>query len=210
MQGLKRDQNSYVTSFQLLDMVLMRVLAYNYCAYVVVTHIRPHIIFSPTVPTLTIIYSARVTNYLYTPPRRVQLRVFVEVMDVVWDTLSFLAVALVWGITNPLLKKGSVGIENIQQRGRLRQLFWEFTFLALQWQYAVPFVINQSGSVLYYVTIGQADISLAVPITNSLTFLVTSIAGRMMGEKAPTNVTYFGVVLVLIGVSLCIGSKVYT
>lgn len=129
------------------------------------------------------------------------------VMDIVSQTLSFFAVALVWGITNPLLKKGSVGVENIKQQGRLRQLLSELVFLALRWQYVVPFLINQSGSVLYYITIGQADISLAVPITNSLTFLVTSIAGRMMGEKAPTNTTFIGVVLVLVGVAFCIVSK---
>ena len=128
-------------------------------------------------------------------------------MDIVSQSLSFFAVALVWGITNPLLKKGSVGVENIRQQGKLRQLLSEVVFLALRWQYVVPFLINQSGSVLYYITIGQADISLAVPITNSLTFLVTSIAGRMMGEKAPTNTTYIGVVLVLVGVAFCIVSK---
>jgi uncharacterized membrane protein len=128
-------------------------------------------------------------------------------MDIFSQTLSFFAVALVWGITNPLLKKGSVGVENIKQHGRLQQLLSELVFLALRWQYVVPFVINQIGSVLYYITIGQADISLAVPITNSLTFLVTSIAGRMMGEKAPANTTYIGVVLVLIGVAFCIASK---
>ena len=128
-------------------------------------------------------------------------------MDIVSQSLSFFAVALVWGITNPLLKKGSVGVENLKQQGKLRQLLSELVFLALRWQYVVPFLINQSGSVLYYITIGQADISLAVPITNSLTFLVTSIAGRMMGEKAPTNTTYIGVVLVLVGVAFCIVSK---
>ena len=130
-------------------------------------------------------------------------------MTIISQTLSFFAVALVWGITNPLLKKGSVGVEKIKRRGKLHQLLSELTFLALRWQYAVPFLINQTGSVLYYVTIGQADISLAVPITNSLTFLVTSIAGRMMGEKTPTTTTYFGVVLVLIGVACCILSKLH-
>ena len=127
--------------------------------------------------------------------------------DILWQTLSFLAVALVWGVTNPLLKKGSVGVDNIQCSGRLHQLLSELWFLALRWQYAVPFLINQSGSVLYYLTIGQADISLAVPITNSLTFLVTSVAGRLMGERAPNSTTYLGVLLVLVGVALCVVSK---
>ena len=128
-------------------------------------------------------------------------------MDVFSQTLSFATVALVWGITNPLLKRGSVGVEKIKRIGRLQQLLAELIFLSLRWQYVVPFLINQTGSVLYYVTIGQADISLAVPITNSLTFLVTSIAGRMMGEKAPTNSTYIGVTLVVIGVAFCITAK---
>ena len=130
-----------------------------------------------------------------------------KLMDVISQTVSFLAVALVWGITNPLLKKGSVGVENVRSHGRLKQLLSELIFLALRWQYVVPFLINQTGSVLYYVTIGQADISLAVPITNSLTFLVTSVAGRLMGEQSPTNTAYLGVLLVLVGVALCIISK---
>ena len=125
-------------------------------------------------------------------------------MDILSQKISFVAVALVWGITNPLLKKGSVGVENIRCHGRLQQLISELIFLALRWHYVVPFLINQTGS---YVTIGQADISLAVPITNSLTFLVTSIAGRLMGEQSPSNTTYLGVLLVLFGVALCIVSK---
>ena len=131
-----------------------------------------------------------------------------KMMNVCFQSLSFVSVALVWGITNPLLKKGSVGIEKITRPGRLRQLLAELKFLALRWQYLVPFLVNQTGSVLYYLTIGQADISLAVPITNSLTFLVTCVAGRLMGEKPLSVWTYCGLVLVLIGVICCIGSKV--
>ncbi|CAG8462235.1 19970_t:CDS:2 [Gigaspora rosea] len=42
------------------------------------------------------------------------------------------------------------------------------------------------------------DLSLAVPITNSLTFIFTALAGSLFGEKAGTKV----------GVGLCVGSKV--
>lgn len=123
-------------------------------------------------------------------------------------TLSFMSVALVWGITNPLLKKGSVGIEKIKRPGKLHQLFSELIFLVRRWQYVVPFLINQSGSLLYYLTIGQADISLAVPITNSLTFLVTFVAGVLMGEKPPSsNFTYIGAALIMAGVACCVASK---
>ena len=118
------------------------------------------------------------------------------------------AVALLWGTTNPLMKKGSAGVEKISYQNRLVQLVMEIKFLALRWQYFLPFLVNQSGSVLYYFTLSQADISLAVPITNSLTFLVTSLVSRFMGERVNSNWTYVGMALVVSGVALCVLSKV--
>lgn len=128
-------------------------------------------------------------------------------MSALRHALGFVAVALVWGSTNPLLKRGSQGIEKIHKSNRLLQLLAELGFLASNWRYAVPFLINQSGSVLYYLTIASADISLAVPITNSLTFLVTTLVGRAMGERIRYQ-TYAGIALVLCGVTLCVLSKV--
>lgn len=123
-------------------------------------------------------------------------------------TLWFVAVALVWGSTNPLLKKGSAGIEKIHYQNRALQLVAELKFLGLNWRYMVPFLLNQSGSLIYYLTIGRAEISLAVPITNSLTFLVTTVVGRLLGEKTQSNLTYLGIALVLCGITLCVLSKV--
>lgn len=129
-------------------------------------------------------------------------------MDTIVHSLWLIAVALLWGATNPLMKKGSAGIENVSCRNRILQLLFEIKFLALRWQYAVPFLLNQSGSLLYYFTLSQADISLAVPLTNSLTFLVTSVVSRcLLGEKVQSNWTYVGMVIVLCGVALCVLSK---
>ena len=128
-------------------------------------------------------------------------------METLVQSLWFMAVALLWGATNPLMKKGSAGIENISCSSRILQLVMEVKFLALRWQYAVPFLLNQSGSLLYYLTLSQADISLAVPITNSLTFLITSLVSRLLGEKVHSNWTYVGMILVLSGVALCVASK---
>lgn len=129
-------------------------------------------------------------------------------MESLRHSLWLVAVALLWGSTNPLMKKGSAGVEKIRYQNRLVQLVMEIKFLALRWQYLLPFLINQSGSVLYYFTLSQADISLAVPITNSLTFLVTSLVSRFMGERVNSNWTYLGMVLVVSGVALCVLSKV--
>ena len=49
-------------------------------------------------------------------------------------------------------------------------------------QYMGPFLINQLGSILYYFTLQNVDLSLAVPVVNSLTFLFTALSGRILGE----------------------------
>ncbi|KAK3092023.1 hypothetical protein FSP39_024503 [Pinctada imbricata] len=119
----------------------------------------------------------------------------------------FILVAVMWGGTNPFIKKGSRGIEAIKEDGKFRQTLSELIFLFSNWKYLLPFLINQSGSVVYYLTLATADISLAVPITNSLTFIFTILSGRLLGEKINNIQTYIGMVLVLIGVLLCVSDK---
>ncbi|CAG8661066.1 6600_t:CDS:2, partial [Paraglomus brasilianum] len=98
------------------------------------------------------------------------------------NVVGFILVAVCWGFTNPFMKKGSAGLENIKQETWLRQTLAEIWFLVTRWQYIVPLILNLSGSVVYYYTLGQADLSLAVPITNSLTFIFTTLAAALLGE----------------------------
>lgn len=119
----------------------------------------------------------------------------------------FLFVAIIWGSTNPFLKKGGSGIEKVKKKNVILQFIAELKFLVFNWQYALPFILNQSGSVIYYFTIAKADISLAVPITNSLSFIVSTAVGRLLGEPAHSIRTYTGLALVVLGVALCVSSK---
>ncbi|XP_021361859.1 transmembrane protein 234 homolog [Mizuhopecten yessoensis] len=124
------------------------------------------------------------------------------------SALWFMVVAAMWGGTNPLIKRGSKGVENIKENNRIKQFVSELKFLFFNWKYLIPFGINQGGSVVYYLTLATADLSLAVPITNSLTFIFTSISGTLLGEKPPSLETCLGMVLVVCGVSLCVFDKV--
>lgn len=92
-------------------------------------------------------------------------------------------VALCWGFTNPFIKNGSKGLENIKRSSWLSQAAAEYWYLFTRWQYVLPLVLNLCGSVVYYYTLGKADLSLAVPITNSLTFIFTTLAGILLGES---------------------------
>ncbi|ELU14585.1 hypothetical protein CAPTEDRAFT_134113, partial [Capitella teleta] len=98
--------------------------------------------------------------------------------------LWLVSVAAIWGFTNPLIKAGGKGIENVKSSGNaFSQFLMEFKFLFLNWKYLLPFLLNQSGSVLYYMTLASADLSLAVPVTNSLTFVFTGLGGKLCGEE---------------------------
>lgn len=132
--------------------------------------------------------------------------------------MSYLVlVALLWGGTNPLIKKGSVGLDtvkastpwgqfakevaflvtNLKVRNRRvffiilihlfrnleRRLNLELLIVVFFLQYIIPFLVNQCGSVLYFLTLQNTDLSLAVPVSNSLTFVFTAIAGRILGEE---------------------------
>ncbi|OXB66359.1 hypothetical protein ASZ78_011893 [Callipepla squamata] len=59
----------------------------------------------------------------------------------------------------------------------------------------VPFLLNQCGSLLFYLTLASAvihfklhyncsisELSLAVPLCNSLALIVTLMTGRILGE----------------------------
>ncbi|XP_060599715.1 transmembrane protein 234 homolog [Ruditapes philippinarum] len=119
-----------------------------------------------------------------------------------------IVVAGFWGATNPFIKRGSKGIESIKESSPFKQFIAELLFLITNWKYLLPFLINQAGSVLYYITLASADLSLAVPITNSLTFIFTAISGHLLGERIESKKTIIGMLLVVCGVTLCVLDKI--
>lgn len=48
--------------------------------------------------------------------------------------------------------------------------------------YAIPLAINLTGSVWFFLLIGKAELSLMVPIVNSLAFLFT-VLGDWLAER---------------------------
>jgi len=83
----------------------------------------------------------------------------------------------------------------------------EMYFLLTNWKFIVPFALNQIGSVLYVRLLGTSDISMALPICNSLTFLFTAATSSFLGEKALTKRTVAGMALILLGIGICVYSK---
>ncbi|XP_033844405.1 transmembrane protein 234 [Periophthalmus magnuspinnatus] len=123
------------------------------------------------------------------------------------ELLSLVLVSMLWGCTNPLLKRGSRGIETVAQPNRVAQVLAELKFLLLNLSYIVPFLLNQSGSLVYYYTLSTTELSLAVPVTNSLTFLCTLITGKLLGEEFGGKYAVAGMFLTMAGITLCVMSS---
>lgn len=51
--------------------------------------------------------------------------------------LLLVGVSLLWGVTNPLMKKGSVGIEAVKGSNFIFQFFGEVRFLMFNWKVGV-------------------------------------------------------------------------
>ncbi|XP_029972933.1 transmembrane protein 234 [Salarias fasciatus] len=123
------------------------------------------------------------------------------------EVLSLVLVSLLWGCTNPFLRTGSAGLERVREPSRVRQLLAEVRFLLLNVQYMVPFLLNQSGSAVFYYTLSSTDLSVAVPVANSLTFVWTLLTGRLLGEELGGKQAVLGMFLTMAGITLCVVSS---
>ncbi|XP_071644892.1 transmembrane protein 234 homolog isoform X2 [Temnothorax longispinosus] len=106
------------------------------------------------------------------------------------------------------MKKGALGLEDVKATSFYGQFVKEIAFLITNLKYLLPFLVNQCGSVLYFLTLQSTDLSLAVPVSNSLTFVFTAITGWFLGEEKVHRNTYLGMMLILCGTTLCCWDKV--
>lgn len=123
------------------------------------------------------------------------------------QNIAFVVVGFLWGATNPLIKRGSIGIDAIEANNKIHRIFLEFKFMVTRWQYILPFLLNQCGSVLYVFALQKSELSVAVPIANSCSFLFTALMAIGLGEKVPSRNGFIGMALIALGISICIVAK---
>ena len=115
------------------------------------------------------------------------------------DVCCCILVGALWGTTNVFLRKGA-GDTNDSLASTLTN-----------WRFLLPFAANQSGSALYFYLLGSqgADVSLALPVCNSLTFVFTAATGHLLGERPHGSArrTLVGTALVAAGAALCVVAK---
>jgi hypothetical protein len=129
------------------------------------------------------------------------------------DFLSMMLVGALWGCTNPLLRKGSVEAtssptdsKNGENKPKtVLESFLKTFFDVKVW---LPYVLNQSGSLVFYVLLAKSDISMAVPICNAMALLFSFATSSFLGEPIKNvHRTALGASLILVGVTICVSSQ---
>lgn len=115
---------------------------------------------------------------------------------------------MLWGATNPFIRLGSTGIDTINTNSIWHNLWMELCMVGSRLNYWIPFILNQLGSVLYVWTLQHTNITLAVPIANSLSFAFTAVTGYFLGERLPGKSVLIGTLMVCFGSSLMLYDKV--
>ncbi|XP_049631064.1 transmembrane protein 234 [Suncus etruscus] len=124
------------------------------------------------------------------------------------QVLALVLVAALWGGTQPLLKRASSSrLQQVREPTWVRQLLQEMKTLFSNTEYLLPFLLNQCGSLLYYLTLASADLTLAVPISNSLAIVFTLIVGKILGEDIGGKGALAGMVLTVTGITICVSSS---
>ncbi|KAG5478727.1 hypothetical protein LSCM1_06131 [Leishmania martiniquensis] len=112
--------------------------------------------------------------------------------------LLMLLAALLWGVTNPLLKYYSRGMAN---GGSAKD---DALFLVRRPKYLVTQVVNLSGSVVFFYSLREVDVSVGSIVVNSLAFVITVLMSVfVLREGMLCARIAVGCILVMVGTALC-------
>lgn len=92
-----------------------------------------------------------------------------------------LLVGLIWGSTNPFIRRGTLAVEAARaQQANTDKRAWQ---LLVTPGVLVPWLVNQLGSVLFVILLGQADISMAVPVANAISIAANAVVSSSAPES---------------------------
>lgn len=123
------------------------------------------------------------------------------------EIASLVVVGAFWGCTNPLLLRGSHQIDTIEKEksagnktSTLLDQLTKFRHVAV-W---LPYIINQCGSLVFYLTLSQSGLSLAGPACNALALVFSVATSWYIGESIHRPYqTVLGAGLIIVGVTIC-------
>lgn len=120
--------------------------------------------------------------------------------------VGYLLVGVLWGCSNPFIKHAQADtLEREKQDSSKATMTATLYRLMTKPRLLLPFLVNQSGSFVFYYLLSSEPVSRASPICNALTFMFTAITGyTLFGEEVRyPSLLCLGIALVLVGVYIC-------
>mmetsp|Transcript_6595 Transcript_6595/g.6833 ORF Transcript_6595/g.6833 Transcript_6595/m.6833 type:complete len:125 (+) Transcript_6595:293-667(+) len=117
---------------------------------------------------------------------------------------KFLSVGILWGCSNPFIKRGSMRKDS-RKEATIFETIW---FVLRNPSILIPFLVNQSGSLMFYYLLATEGLTTSVLICNSLTFGFTGLTAWLLGERVNSlALLTLGTALVILGTAICMSSK---
>lgn len=138
--------------------------------------------------------------------------------------LGYLLVSLLWGCSNPFIKHAQVITSQRQaaaaaaaalkegdetDKGHARNFFHSLlsglrTFQDLR--VLIPFLVNQTGSLVFFFLLSSEPVSIASPVCNSLTFVVTAVTSYAVFNEVVRYpvLLIVGTMLIVCGTYFCL------
>lgn len=115
-----------------------------------------------------------------------------------WSIVVAWIVGILWGTTNPLIKRGSEKVKVLHGESSLLKHLTTPSFI-------IPNLINKSGSALFVLLLGQesSDLSRVAPLANGIDLGFTALTDIALGESFQLIYLIPGLALLFIGVILC-------
>lgn len=105
--------------------------------------------------------------------------------------------------SRPILSDPSIS----KLRRLLLKVFYAVFDLLRRPAYLIPFLINVTGSIWFFLLIGKAELSLTGPISNAFAFLFTVLGEWWAEGKVVTRNTWVGMGMVVLGIGCCVHAK---
>lgn len=128
------------------------------------------------------------------------------VQEILTAILGYALVGMLWGCSNPFIKRAQSESQSEKADPKSPSIVTSITRLVTNPRMFFPFLVNQSGSFVYYYLLSSEPVSRASPICNSLTFLFTAVTGYLwFGEEVRNPVLLcLGIIAILAGVCISV------
>jgi hypothetical protein len=122
-----------------------------------------------------------------------------------WQSTVCIIVGLLWGCTNPLVKRGTAAVEQrlreVSRPGRYTSTLLHFT----TGSFIIPQILNLAGSILFASQLGSSKLTVAVPFSNGIALAANAVVDASCGAAYQLPRLLLGLGLVMLGFILCSG-----